>query len=135
VITAQCTNDSPETRRIVSITGHMHAHATRFSAYKLKSGSAARQLVYQEFEWQHSPLYGYDSVNKNPVTDTEARLAGAVSGQLLLDPGDSIQWECEVNNTTNEPLKFNDQAYTAEMCNLFGAWTPGFAGAWNCFNK
>jgi hypothetical protein len=38
-----------------------------------------------------------------------------------------------VNNTSNQPLKFADEAYTAEMCNLFGSAVPGVGGAWNCF--
>jgi hypothetical protein len=134
VVKAQCTNDSGETRRLVSLVGHMHAHGTRFSAFKVKANSAERELVYEEFDWSHSTMFPYDSVNENPEPDAERRRAGATSGELLLEPGDRIEWECEVNNTSDKPLKFADEAYSAEMCNLFGGSTPGAAGAWNCFN-
>lgn len=135
VIRASCSNDTSETRRLTAITGHMHAHGVRFSAYKVASGSSARELVYEDYDWSHSQLYAYDSLNKNPRPDAAARRSGAASGELLLNPGDRIEWECEVHNTTNASLKFADQAYTAEMCNLFGGFTPGGVGAWNCFNQ
>jgi hypothetical protein len=135
VITAECMNWDPQPRRLVGLTGHMHAHTTRFSAYKIASGTSERKLVYEEFDWSHSHLFFFDSVNKNPEPNAEERTPGAMSGELVLKQGDRIQWECEVHNSSNAALKFADQAYTAEMCNLFGMWTPGMVGAWNCFSK
>ena len=133
VIGNQCANDTGERKRLVSLVGHMHAHATRFSAWKVAAGSDQRQLVYEDFDWAHASLFYYDSVNQNPKPSARKRSAGAASGELVLEPGDRIEWECEVNNTSNQPLKFADQAYTAEMCNLFGSAVPGVGGAWNCF--
>jgi hypothetical protein len=40
----------------------------------------------------------------------------------MLNPGDTLEWECDVNNTSDAPLRFANEAYTAEMCLLAGAY-------------
>jgi len=51
-----------------------------------------------------------------------------------MKPGERVEWECEVDNTTNAALRFENAVYTAEMCNLFGTYAPSMGDAWNCTN-
>jgi hypothetical protein len=48
---------------------------------------------------------------------------------MELKNGDRLDWECEIVNDTTAPLSFSDDLHTAEMCNLFGTFTPSDDGA------
>jgi hypothetical protein len=76
----------------------------------------------------------YDSVHTNPKPGTTPNSDGAHTGLLTLQAGDTISWECDVDNTTDQPLRFADLAYTAEMCNVFGFFTPGTGNEWSSLN-
>ena len=73
----------------------------------------------------------------NTPPDEASRTSGAsYSGVLHLKPGDTINWDCVVNNN-NVPggLRFNNAVYTAEMCNLFGFYAPAFGTTnWKSFS-
>jgi hypothetical protein len=45
-----------------------------------------------------------------------------------MEPGDSLRWTCDVDNTTDQALYFANEAYTAEMCLLAGAYVSDTAG-------
>jgi hypothetical protein len=123
--------DGPEELRIAGLTGHMHAHATRFTVWHTPKGGE-RQRIYETFDWAEPELISYDSITKNPVPDAGAGTGGGTSGQLWVKKGDLIEWQCAVDNTLDEPLRFGNEAYTAEMCNLFGSYTPSMGGQWRC---
>lgn len=135
VLTNRCVNNNPylvQTWRMLTLTAHAHAHTTRFSAYKIAAGSSERQLVYEDYNWAEAKLFYYDTVNQNPTPNAANRISGASTGPLTLAPGDAIEWECEVKNNETYDISFGNQAYTAEMCNLFGVAAPGDGGPWNC---
>jgi hypothetical protein len=132
VVTAGC--DVAEPHRIVNLWGHMHAHGTRFSVYKTPPGGK-RSLIYEVYDWNHMDTFHYDSAHQNAVPDRALSRAGAHSGLLEVAAGDRVEWECEIKNDTNAPLRWANQAYTAEMCNLFGSHTPGTGGPWRCFSN
>jgi hypothetical protein len=108
--------------RILSLAAHMHTHALRMSAWKVSAGQAT--LVYQAFDWAEPPSYRYDTVSKNPATDLAAHVPGATTGPLQLAPGDSLQWECEIDNTSSQVLTFRNEVQTGEMCLLTGSLVP-----------
>ncbi|HMJ12953.1 MAG TPA: hypothetical protein VK524_16135 [Polyangiaceae bacterium] len=138
IIEGECENTETTPRRLVTLTGHVHANTTRFSAYKIpKANPSERQLVYEVFDWAHADLFYYDSVNTNPTPDRTRRVPGALTGDLTLAPGDKILWECEVDNKLDKNLTFGNEAYTAEMCNVFGvsAPPPSKGGtSWDCYS-
>jgi hypothetical protein len=66
----------------------------------------------------------------NPALGTK----GAYSGVVQFKAGDMIDWECEVFNDGQKPLRFGNEVYGAEMCNMFGFYTPGNGEPWRATN-
>jgi hypothetical protein len=129
-----------EPTRIFQLNAHMHAHTESFSVWRLRGDE--RELVYKSFDWAEPDILTYNTVVDNSPPDDAAKRDGGVSGVLYLEPGDRLQWSCDVNNTLNQPMGFANEAYTAEMCLLAGSYvsdTPGlFAGACangTCFSR
>jgi hypothetical protein len=118
--TYACSPDRPT--RILSLAAHMHVHATRMSAWKVTGGQPS--LVYETYDWSTPSELRYDSVTTNPVADASTQTPGGSSGTLVLQPGDTLQWECEVNNTSNVTLTFKNEVYTGEMCIMTGTMVP-----------
>jgi hypothetical protein len=124
--------DGPDQFRVVGMTGHMHAHGVRLSAWKVdKDGT--RQLVYETFDWEEPLNAQFDSVRRNPSFDSAARRDAAWTGPLTIQKGESLDWECEYRNTLGTPLRFGNQAYTGEMCNVFGWYAPSVGQPWSCY--
>jgi hypothetical protein len=115
--------------RLVSLFGHRHAHTERFSIWLHRDGGP-RELVYEDYDWSEAREFFYNTVIENPLPDSATGTAGATSGLLLLQTGDTLEWECEVNNDTNEPLIFGNGVYVAEMCNVFGTLTADGYPIW-----
>jgi hypothetical protein len=118
--------------RLVSVFGHRHAWTTNFSAWVEKPGGML-DIVYQSFDWFDEPTYRYDSQAQNPPPNPEARTDGASSGVRTLNPGETFHFNCHIEYTDERAqaemapsptsigtLRFANQAFTAEMCILFG---------------
>lgn len=101
--------------RIISLFGHRHSHTERFAVW-LNDG-----LVYDSWDWEESRLFNYDSITQNPAPAPDKRTDGAVSGVVKIKKGDKIKIQCDVNNTSDQPLRFANELNTAEMCILFGS--------------
>jgi hypothetical protein len=108
--------------RILGIAAHMHVHATRMSVWHVTSGQP--NLIYENFDWESPTEIRYDSAHTNTPSDRAAQTPGGVSGQMLVIPGETIQWECEVNNTSNNVLTFRNEVNTGEMCIVTGSVVP-----------
>jgi hypothetical protein len=121
--------------RVVSLFGHRHAWTTNFSVWVERGGNPAEtEIVYQSFDWFDEPTYQYNSQVKNPVAAWQTRSDGAHSGILSLVAGDKLHFNCHIEYTAeraaeekspvtpeqNGPLRFANEAFTAEMCILFG---------------
>ena len=114
------------TERIVTLFGHAHSHTTRFVVYR-DHADGTTDTVYDNYDWSEGPTYTYNSVVKNPVPKPSSKLAGAISGDLLLNPGDKLRYECDIQNDLDIALPFAERVDTGEMCNLFGTVaSPGF---------
>ena len=116
--------------RIVDIFGHFHAHTTRFSAWRTRGGKS--DLFYEVFDWHDTPTIAYDSATENAEPDRELLSPGGMSGQLDIKAGDVIEWECEIDNTTDGTLRIGNYVQTAEMCNLFGTYQSNSAALLMC---
>jgi hypothetical protein len=68
------------------------------------------------------PTYQYDSVSTNPTPDVPNKIDGASSGMLELHAGDELDFECDINNDLDQPLKFANETFTGEMCIVFGSY-------------
>jgi hypothetical protein len=118
--TYSCSPDRPV--RVLSLAAHMHAHATRLSAWKVSANQPS--LVYEAFDWAEPASLRYDSVHTNAPPNRATRTAGGSSGPIRVEPGDTLQWECAVDNTSDEVLTFRNEVYTGEMCILTGVEVP-----------
>lgn len=119
--------------RVITLFGHRHAWTTNFSVW-VERGSAEPEIIYQSFDWFDEPTYQYNSQVKNPVPAWKNRADGAHSGILNLKAGDELHFNCHIEYTAerakeenspvtpqqNGPLRFANEAFTAEMCILFG---------------
>jgi hypothetical protein len=70
----------------------------------------------------------YQTVVDNPQPDAAPKQDGGVSGLMYIEPGDKLEWSFDVNNTLDQRLRFDNQAYTAEMCLLAGVYISNTAG-------
>ena len=92
------------------------------SAWKVSANQPS--LVYEAFDWAEPASFRYDSVHANTPSNRATRTAGASTGSLVIQPDDSLQWECAVNNTSTGVLTFRNEVYTGEMCILTGVAVP-----------
>jgi hypothetical protein len=83
---------------VVQLAGHFHAHTTE----ERVSFNGAQ--VYSAKTWEEPEVAWFTS------TTTPLRFAA----------GDSLSWECDINNTTAATLRYANQVQTAEMCNVVG---------------
>lgn len=122
---------APSDLRIVWLFAHFHTHTTRFSAYVVNPENRSQKLIYETFDYEE-PLYAaYNTQFQNPPLDPEHRQEGATSGMLEIKAGDIVRWECEIVNDDNFVLRFENKLRTAEMCALFGFYSPAPGGkAW-----
>jgi|SoiMethySBSTD1v2_1073268.scaffolds.fasta_scaffold11636_6 hypothetical protein len=115
-----------ERTRLFQLTAHMHAHSENMTVWHHHAGQ--RELIYQSFDWAEPDSATYNTVVKNAVPNATAKQDGGTSGLRYIEPGDKLEWSCDVNNTLDTPIRFANEAYTAEMCLLAGAYVGETAG-------
>jgi hypothetical protein len=127
--------------RLLAAIPHVHAHTTKFTAYKTIGGK--RELLLEQFGTLDIPtephIVFFNSSTENPVANETTHQDGAYSGMVHMAPGDTIDWECEQRNDGigangqrfTTPLQFTEQAYTGEMCALFGLYSPTTGSSWS----
>jgi len=121
----------PTARKIVALTGHFHANGTRFSVWVRRAGSTTEELVYEMYNPIDPYAAAYRTGMENPTPNRDLGIPGGFSGELLVEAGDALIWECEMDNPTNETVRFGNTA-NDQMCNLFGYYTSDQDyGVWN----
>ncbi len=119
--------------RLVEAFGHRHAWTTNFSAW-VEKPDGATDIVYQSFQWLDEPTYRYDSVTQNPKPAPDNLTDGASTGVRMLMPGEKLHFNCHIEYTPERAvtekapmpseigtLRFANEAFTGEMCILFGS--------------
>lgn len=105
--------------RILSMYGHRHASTVRFTAYLTHAGT--KKPIYQDFNWEEPGVYEFNSTTMNPPADPTTKVGGAASGDMPIDVGDELDWECEVQNTSSMTITYGqNEALNSEMCILIG---------------
>ena len=120
--------------RLLRLTGHRHAWTTNFSAW-IEAPGLAPEIIYQSFGWSDQPEYHYTSEAKNPAPAPDKATDGGSTGVRMLQPGEALHFNCHIEYSAERaavvdgpdpvaqgPLKFANEAYSGEMCLLFG-WT------------
>jgi hypothetical protein len=119
--------------RLVTAFGHRHAWTTNFSAW-IEEPTGETDILYQSYHWLDEPTYRYDSLTQNPTPAPEKLVDGASSGIRMLMPGQKLHFNCHIAYTDERAqsegapspseigrLGFANEAFTAEMCILFGS--------------
>lgn len=125
---------APQPLRVVDLYSHNHNHTLRFSAYLVRAGQSERTRIYESYDWEH-PLYiALDSIHENDAGDPDNEVPGGHTGELMLQKGDALEWECEIfNHDLAFPLTFANRANDAEMCILRGNYAPSLGRAWSTY--
>jgi len=111
---------APKARTVRLLNGHFHEFGQRFSVYR-KSVSGERELVYDSFDWSDPYIANYTGAAINPVPSRDLGISGAISGPLKLAAGDSLEWECEMDNPSNSVVTMGETG-SDQMCILFGMY-------------
>lgn len=119
--------------RLLTAFGHRHAWTSNFSSW-VEAPDGKLDIVYQSFHWLDEPTYRYDSMTQNPMPAPQALSDGATSGVRMLMPGEKLHFNCHIEFTDARAqsegapspsqigtLRFSNEAFTAEMCILFGS--------------
>jgi hypothetical protein len=104
--------------RIMSLLGHYHSHGKQFTASIRRKGSGTVEKVFEMYDYLDPATFEYDTINKNP--DFTPTAAGATSGMLMINDGDTLLWDCHIVNDSNVSLTYTNEVKTGEMCNLWG---------------
>ncbi len=83
------------TGKILQLVGHFHSHTTE------ERVSYNGNEIYHSSNWQEPDVEWFRPTLDVPI-------------------GGTFAWECDIDNTTDKPLRFANEVYTAEMCNLVG---------------
>ncbi len=119
--------------RLVTAFGHRHAWTTNFVSW-VEHPDGKEEIIYQSYQWLDEPTYRYDSMTMNPTPAPENKTDGAASGIRMLMPGQKLHFNCHIEYTDARAqsegapkpseigtLRFANEAFTAEMCILFGS--------------
>jgi hypothetical protein len=106
--------------RMFELNAHSHAHSERFSTWLTENGK--KDLIYESYDWGEPLALTLTDTVQNPAPDAAHRKDGGISGTFFVNPGDTLTWECQVNNTLSTNIRFANEAYTAEMCLLAGSY-------------
>jgi hypothetical protein len=112
-LTYMGTFDSPG--RIIQLFGHRHVWTPRFAVW------LNDDLIYDSWDWQESVTFNYDTLTMNPPINTDGMVDGAVSGQVPVEAGDTLKFSCFIENESDQTLRFSNELYGGEMCNLWGS--------------
>lgn len=124
---------APSDQSVIALVGSTGAHTTRMTAYVQRSGTMAPTRIYESYDWSAPVRLYYDSVVRNPVPDARSSTTGGVSGLLTLHPGDTVSWECAIDNSTDASLTYSDNPFAGELCNFYGLYAAG-TEPWLCFS-
>lgn len=101
--------------RIIQLFGHRHVWTPRFAVW------LNEKLIYDSWSWEESVTYNYDSLTMNPALNTAGKTDGAASGMVEFQTGDTLKFSCYIENTSDKTLRFSNELYNGEMCNLWGS--------------
>ena len=84
----------------------------------------------------HPLLLATDSVHHNPSISREAQQPGGMTGQLVMQTDDALEYECEIrNDDVEKPLVFANEAHSADMCIMRGNYAPSMGHSWSSYQR
>lgn len=104
--------------RILTIYGHVHSHNQRFSVWRTRGSD--KKLVHEAYDWEHPNVSEFSSTVANPTLDAAAKKDGGFSGVLDVMAGDTIEFECQILNDTQNLFLGANEANNDEMCIMIG---------------
>jgi hypothetical protein len=134
VVRRACAAPNPLT--ITHLQGHSHEGATRFTAWVRRAATGELSRVYESYDPVEPALLTYSPRMQNAEPDRARGRAGGTSGPIHLDAGDSLVWECEIENPGDTPIVDGGPNTNGDqMCYTFGnfiADDPTGESLWCC---
>ena len=119
--------------RVLGATGHVHASTVRYNATFKRGGAGEEEILFEDYDWGEPTEFRYNHSTDNPAPDPVTGTPGGQTGVFLTGTADEFYWECEVQNRSGGYLRFSNEVYTGEMCNVFGFYASENASAGNWF--
>lgn len=121
IVRRSCSTDVD--RDVKYLQGHSHAGSQRFSIWHAAAGSIEAK-VYEAYDPLEPANLAFSPLVKNRAPDPAIRVAGGASGALLVKAGDSLVWECEIENSSSNTIADGDPNPEAfgQMCYTYGAF-------------
>jgi len=122
----------PSDRYLGIVTGHFHENGTRFTVWHEPQGEQPVK-IYETSNWEDPGNAAYSARVENPSLDDIGIGTdwGATEGYIELKEGDYVNFQCEFDNPTDEPVGLGDQGRD-QMCNVFGMYFPSDGDTWDC---
>jgi hypothetical protein len=123
-------------RDVKYLQGHSHLGNNRISIWHA-GGEGQKSKVYESYDPLEPATLAFSALVKNRVPDPTRQIAGGASGPLLLGAGDSLVWECEFDNQTDNTVGDGDPnpKFFGQMCYTYGAFAAPLGEAasnWVC---
>jgi hypothetical protein len=110
--------DITEAGRLLTVYGHVHAHNKRFSVWRTRGGN--KTLIHEAYDWTTPNVSEFSSTVMNPMLDPTHQKDGGYSGIMDLAAGDTLDFECDIVNDTQNTFIGQNEAMNDEMCIMIG---------------
>lgn len=127
--------EAPSPRYVTHLQGHTHENTQRFTIWKHEAATDQLTQLYESYDPLEPALLTYSDLIENIPADPASKRPGGTSGRIRLEAGDSLVWECEIDNPSADPVMDGGPAQGQQMCYTFGNFiADGDApeGNWGC---
>ena len=91
---------------IMALTGHYHFRGVGYRIWRKLADGTRGELIYLQEGYEDPKFQQY------------------APGELVLQPGEGIEWECTWQNNSDQTFLFGPDTGKNEHCNLFGFYYP-----------
>jgi hypothetical protein len=103
-LTGPASDNRPMT--VMALTGHYHFRGVKFEVWRTLVDGTRGDLVYDHDGYADPEFKQFQP------------------GELVLQPGEGLEWACTWQNDTTDTFKFGPNTQKNEHCNLFGFYYP-----------
>lgn len=109
-------------RNIKYLQGHSHVGSERVSMWHATGSTLDK--IYESYDPLEPANIAFNPYVTNAAPNADSHSPGGASGPLLIKAGDSIVWECSLDNQTDATIGDGDPNPSAfgQMCYVYGSY-------------